>query len=178
MRFFESPAKKASYTERLRRAKNYYNEFKGKEKPDETAVNLTGDNKTKMEALLKEAQRIANDNRYRYSQTRNNEEFYYDCSSLVRRLYKKYFGITTPYTTKDYHNYNQYRVGPASSSELQPGDVLWRYGHVTIYIGNGKYVAAHGEHGPNNIYAKHPERQIEVYTDYPSKYTYVYRFVK
>lgn len=175
MRFFESPAKKASYTERLRRANNYYNEFKGKEKPDETAVNLTGDNKTKMEALLKEAQRIANDNRYRYSQTRNNEEFYYDCSSLVRRLYKKYFGITTPYTTKDYHNYNQYRVGPASSSELQPGDVLWKYGHVTIYIGNGKYVAAHGQNG---YYATHPNEQISVYTDSPSKYTYVYRFVK
>lgn len=173
MRFFESPAKKASYTERLRRAKNYYNEFNGKEKPEETVVDLTGDNKTKMEALLKEAQRIANDNRYRYSKSKRDQEFYYDCTSLVSRLYKKFFGITTPGWSGDYGG--QYRVGPASNVKLQPGDVLWRTGHVTIYIGNGKYVAAHGQNG---YYATHPNEQISVYTDSPSKYIYVYRFIK
>lgn len=174
MRFFESPAKKASYTERLKRAKNYYNQFKGMEAPSsDVNVELTGDNKTKMEALLKEAQRIANDNRYKYSQSKRYEEFYYDCTSLVYRLYKKFFGITTPSWSGDYDT--QYRVGPASSVKLQPGDVLWRPKHVTIYIGNGKYVAAHGQNG---YYATHPNEQISVYTDSPSKYVYVYRFVK
>lgn len=52
-----------------------------------------------------------------------------------------------------------------------PGDVLWRQGHVTLYIGNGNYVAAHTDQKPK-------ADQITVYRDTPSKYTRVYRFIK
>ncbi len=157
---------------RLKYAHEIYNKYHGKTAPTNVDVKLSGDNKTKMEALLKEAQRIANDNRYTYSQTNRYGEYQYDCSSFVARLYYKFFGIVTPNTTSNYGT--KYRVGPTSSVSLQPGDVLWRSGHVIIYIGNGVYVAAHGCKG---VYAKNPAAQISVYNDNPSKYTYVYRFV-
>lgn len=167
---FEGPGRayaESSMPERIKRAKEYYNQFKGMEAPVEVG-GATG----QMAEMLKEAQRIANDDRYLYDQSRRYQEFYYDCSSLVARLYKKYFNIITPNTTSAYGG--KYRVGPATSVTLKPGDVLWRQGHVTIYIGNGKYVAAHGRDGS---YARNPASQISVYNDSPAKYTYVYRFV-
>ena len=160
---------------RLTYANEMYNKYKGKTAPTgfvNVNVKLTGESKKKMEALLQEAQRIANDDRYTYSQANRYGEYQYDCSSFVARLYYKFFGIVTPSTTDTYGT--NYRVGPASSTKLQPGDVLWRSGHVTIYIGNGIYVAAHGREG---IFANNPAAQISVYNDSPSKYTYVYRFV-
>lgn len=160
---------------RLTYAEEIYNRYHGKTAPVDVEVNLSGDSKTKMETLLKEAQRIANDDRYTYSQGNRYGEFQYDCSSLVCRLYKKFFNISVPETTRLYSQYGQsYMAGPTSSVTLQPGDVLWRSGHVTLYIGNGKYVAAHGDEG---WYANNPAEQITVYNDNPSEYTYVYRFV-
>ena len=159
---------------RLKYAQEIYNKYHGKTAPTgiDVDVKLTGDNKTKMEELLKEAQRIANDDRYTYSQTNRYGEFQYDCSSFVARLYYKFFKIVTPNSTREYGS--NYRVGPTSSVSLQPGDVLWRRGHVIIYIGNGVYVAAHGCEGK---YASNPAIQISVYNDSPSKYTYVYIFI-
>lgn len=138
-------------------------------------IELTGEEKQKMYSMLNEAIRIANDDRYGYSQDRRDEEFYYDCSSFVYRLYTKYFNINVPNGTAQYYSYEQYKVGPASRVVLKPGDVLWRRkgseGHVTIYLGNGNYVAARGVKG------KTKAQQISVYQDSPSKYTYVYRFI-
>ena len=168
---FERPNKKAAHdsmSQRIAYAQQYYNSYSGKEKPLDITTNLTGDSKTKMEALLAEAQRIANDDRYTYSQADRFKEFKYDCSSLVYRLYSQYFGISVPMSTSAYGT--QYRVGAATSTSLQPGDVLWRSGHVTIYIGNGVYVAAYTDKVAT-------EKQISVYNDSPSKYTYVYRFI-
>ena len=157
---------------RLTYAENIYNSYHGQTAPIDVEVNLSGDSKTKMEALLKEAQRIANDDRYTYSKGNRYGEFQYDCSSFVCRLYKKFFDISVPSTTSSYGQ--SYRIGSASSVTLQPGDVLWRSGHVTLYIGNGKYAAAHGCQG---TLANNPAAQITVYNDSPSKYTYVYRFI-
>lgn len=165
-------AGKPQMANRLKYAQELYNKYHGKTAPVDADVKLTGDNKTKMEALLKEAQRIANDDRYTYSQSNRYGEYQYDCSSLVARLYYKFFGIVTPNSTPAYDT--KYRVGSTSSVSLQPGDVLWRKGHVTIYIGNGVYVAAHGCQGK---LASNPAAQISVYNDSPSKYTYVYRFI-
>ena len=124
--------------------------------------------------MLNEAVRIANDDRYGYSQDKRNQEFYYDCSSLVQRLYSQYFGISVPSTTAGYPSYSSYDLGSPSSVTLQPGDVLWRRkgtkGHVTIYLGDGNYVAAH-----TDKYAQ--ADQISVYQDSPSNYTNVYRFI-
>lgn len=118
---FEGPSKGAaekSMHQRIAYAQQYYNSYSGKEKPLDITTNLTGDSKTKMEALLAEAQRIANDNRYTYSQSNRFGEFQYDCSSLVYRLYSQYFGISVPMSTSAYGI--QYRVGAATSTSLQP----------------------------------------------------------
>lgn len=60
------------------------------------------------------------------------------------------------------------------SQETFYGEEKVNRGHVTIYIGNGQYVAAHGRQGE---YARNPAKQISVYEDKPSKYMYVYRFI-
>ncbi len=114
-------------------------------------VILTGDNKQKMEAMLAEAVRIANDDRYGYSQGSRMSEFYYDCSSFVYRLYKQFFGITVPSTTAGYGETGRL-PGKPEQIELQPGDVLWRSGHVTLYLGDGTYAAAHGRN--RSIYSQ------------------------
>ena len=106
--------------------------------------------------------------KYGYSQGKRYDKYYYDCSSLVYRLYKKFFNISVPATTSGYTA--KYRVGSTKTVKLQPGDVLWRTGHVIMYIGNGKYVAAHNPH-------KAFKDQVSVYTDNPRAYTYVYRFI-
>jgi len=134
-------------------------------------VTLKGDKAEKMKKLLNEAVRIANDDRYLYSQAKRYEEFYYDCSSLVFRLYKKYFGITVPTTTSGYGT--QYRVGRDGEVKLQPGDVLWTdspHGHVEIYIGNGKRVGAHTDSYP-------AKDQISIKDYQKGYYKYVYRFI-
>lgn len=154
-------------------AKEFYDKYKDATKSSALIGNieLTGEKREKMLNLLYDAIRIANDDRYGYSQKKRKEEFFYDCSSLVYRLYKKFFGITAPNTTYDYANYEMYKKGSTSSVALKPGDVLWREGHVVIYLGNGNYVAAHTDTIPF-------ARQISVYQDNPAKFTYVYRFIE
>ena len=169
--YFESEFEQAGNPQmgnRLTYAQQIYDKYHGLEAPTGQDINLSSDNKEKMQALLQEAQRIANDDRYTYSQANRYGEFQYDCSSFVCRLYAKFFGIATPGTTSSYGT--QYRVGYSTSVELQPGDVLWRSGHVTLYIGNGLYAAAHSANKPE-------ADQISVYNDNPANYTYVYRFV-
>jgi|SRR5688572_14022934 len=73
-----------------------------------------------------------------------------DCSGLVQQVYKK-LGINLPRTT-----YTQAKAGRAVPiSKLQPGDLVFyntgsadpngigKYGHVAMYIGNGKVVEAY-----------------------------------
>jgi cell wall-associated NlpC family hydrolase len=36
------------------------------------------------------------------------------------------------------------RTRAISASELQPGDILWRNGHVGMFSGNGKFIHAKG----------------------------------
>lgn len=170
MRFFESPGDRSSYNERVVRAQKYYTEFQGKTKPAGDArigtIKLTGDSANKMTQLLNEAVRIAEDDRYTYSMGNRYGQFQYDCSSLVARLYSKYFGFVAPNTTSEYGS--AYYVGSPTSVDLQPGDVVWRPGHVELYIGNGQTVGAHTNEvaGPD---------QISVVP--MGQYTKVYRFI-
>lgn len=163
-------------TNRKQYAREYYDKYVNASKSDNSIgyIELTGQNKSTMTEMLNEAVRIANDDRYGYSQDRRMDEFYYDCSSLIYRLYRDYFGISVPITTAGYPNASAYNKGKAGTVELKPGDVLWRRtgdkGHVTLYIGNGNYVAAH-----SSKYSK--PNQITVYQDSPYKYMNVYRFV-
>ncbi|MNL62190.1 Murein DD-endopeptidase MepS/Murein LD-carboxypeptidase precursor [compost metagenome] len=75
-------------------------------------------------------------------------EYYYDCSSFVSRLYSKYFGLsrldygrgnsgTSNIYTNCHANFTQ-----VSMNDIQPGDILWRDGHVALYIGNNQTAEA------------------------------------
>lgn len=158
---------------RIASANKYYNEFKGRTAPSGDprigTITLSGDNASKMMAMLTEAVRIADDNRYTYSQANRYGEFQYDCSSLVARLYKKYFDFDAPTTTAGYGS--AYNIGKDGSVELKPGDVLWRPGHVEIYIGNGLQVGAH-----TNQCAIPDQISVVSYTR--GYFTDVYRFIQ
>ncbi len=62
----------------------------------------------------------------------------FDCSGLTQWAYKYGAGINICHN--DLCQKNDGKTIPVS--EAQPGDILWKPGHVAIYIGNGKYVHA------------------------------------
>lgn len=62
----------------------------------------------------------------------------FDCSGLVMWCYGK-TGKSLPHNSEALHR-SAKAVIPVS--EAEPGDVLWRPGHVGIYIGGGKYIHA------------------------------------
>ena len=60
-----------------------------------------------------------------------------DCSGLTQYCYRQ-AGISIPRNTE-----SQYAQGKKLSlSEVQPGDILYRTGHVGIYIGGDRYIHA------------------------------------
>lgn len=149
---------------------------KNEETVDSSSIKLTGKKKEKMEKLIARAIEIANDEDYQYytySQANRYGAHSFDCSSFCARLYKKYFNINIPNTTDGYGNEGY--IGNVGTVELQPGDILWRKGHVELYIGNNKRAGAH-EHYPNN-----PKNDISIKSGLPTgkyAFTKVYRFVK
>ncbi len=60
-----------------------------------------------------------------------------DCSGFVQQVFAHY-GISLP-RTSDEQGYSGTKV---SSSEMQPGDLVYYGGHIAIYIGNGQVVHA------------------------------------
>ena len=88
-----------------------------------------------------------------YSQALRDEEGYYDCSSLVYRLYREvgidYLSGMTAAAEAQYLEENNMGI---SEQELQPGDLIfYSYGtngryknitHVAIYVGNNQRVHA------------------------------------
>ena len=69
--------------------------------------------------------------------------YVFDCSGLTQWCYAQ-AGIQIPRTSEE-----QYvtallsgNVLPLDESLLQPGDILWKSGHVGIYIGNNQYIHA------------------------------------
>ena len=157
---------------RTEAARKYYEQYKDLEQPTGDSrigqINLSPENANKMMQMLTEAIRIAEDDRYTYSQANRYGEFQYDCSSLVARLYSQYFNFTAPSTTSGYGT--DYYVGADGAVELQPGDVLWRSGHVEIYLGNGLRVGAHSANLPT-------ADQISIENYNTGYFTRVYRFI-
>ena len=93
----------------------------------------------------------------RYDQDRRYEEGYYDCSSLVQRLYKE-VGIELPATASEQSKYCYQNAMLINKKDLKPGDLIFysyedngqfrNISHVAIYVGNGKMVhAANPERG-------------------------------
>lgn len=149
---FERPnAKDAreSMSERIRRAWEYYNQFKGMEAPvGSDEITLTGENAEKMQQLISEAVRIANDDSYTYvyGAAHNGpggwttEPKQFDCSSYVGYLYYKMFGVYVGGYTGEIHD--NWQGSKVPMTELKPGDILWKNGHVGLYIGNGQIAEA------------------------------------
>ncbi len=90
----------------------------------------------------------------RYSQERRYEEGYYDCSSLVQRLYKE-AGIDLPATAATQGQYCYQNAMIINKKDLKPGDLIFysykengefrNISHVAIYVGDGKMVHAANE---------------------------------
>ena len=161
-------------SERLSAANDYYNQYQGIESSGSDGrvgtINLSEENSLRMSNMLSEAIRICEDNRYTYSQDNRNGEYQFDCSSFVYRLYQEYFGIQIPNTTSGYSTSSQYCVGDINSVDLQPGDVLWRDGHVEIYLGNGLTAGAKS----GNVATAD---QIRISNVVKSNFTHVFRFI-
>lgn len=87
----------------------------------------------------------------RYDQERRMEEGYYDCSSLVYRLYKE-VGVELPLTAAEQGKYCYQNAMVINKKELKPGDLIFysyeengdfrNISHVAIYVGDGKMVHA------------------------------------
>ena len=78
----------------------------------------------------------------KYSQAKREKENIYDCSSFVRRMYEEITGVYIGSTTVDINrNLKNFKV---DYSEREPGDILWKEGHVALYIGNDKIIHAKG----------------------------------
>lgn len=90
----------------------------------------------------------------KYDQNRRMEEGYYDCSSLVYRLYKE-VGIELPYVADTQGEYCFKNAMLVNKEDLKPGDLIFysdeengcfrNITHVAIYVGNGMMVHAAGK---------------------------------
>lgn len=109
----------------------------------------------------------------RYSQALRDEEGYYDCSSLVYRVYRE-AGIEylSGLSAAEEARYLEEHGMGIQENELQPGDLIfYSYGsngryknisHVAIYVGNGQKVhAANRERGV--VFDPYTPSNIDVY---------------
>lgn len=86
-----------------------------------------------------------------YSQEHRYEEGYYDCSSLVQRLYQE-VGLALPAIASTQGKFIVDNGLEVSEGELEPGDLIFysyenngqfrNISHVAIYVGNGRMVHA------------------------------------
>jgi len=61
----------------------------------------------------------------------------FDCSGLTYAAWRA-AGKTIPRTSADQRE----KLAPVAMASLQPGDILWRPGHVGIYVGHGWVIHA------------------------------------
>lgn len=166
-----------SIGDRIAKAWEYYNMFAGQEAPPSAGggseITLTGENAEKMQQLISDAVRIANDDShgYVYGAAHNGpggwttEPKNFDCSSFVGYLYYKAYGIYVGGSSQEIHD--KWQGSKVSLSDLKPGDILWHSGHVAIYIGNGQIAEAQSS-----------SAGIVVTTYKPSRFSEAYRIVK
>ena len=89
----------------------------------------------------------------------------FDCSGFVQYVFAE-AGISLPRTTYAYQPY----LGSANEvakEEAQPGDIVWRYSHIGIYLGNDQY-----------IHAPHTGDVVKISSGAMGAFTNVFRFNK
>lgn len=129
---------------------------------------------------------IANDSSHGYSQS-NRWGPDYDCSSLTISAYEAAGVPMRSSGLNDSKSFKESQILAAgfvnvtsscnmkTSEGMQPGDILYRYGHLAMYQGNGLIVEARGPKG-------HPETgdqtgdEITAGMKYRSEFTAVYRY--
>lgn len=65
----------------------------------------------------------------------------FDCSGLTAYVYAQ-LGIALPHQSEGQRAYAQAHGVQVSAADAQPGDLMWHYGHVGIYAGDGKILHA------------------------------------
>lgn len=75
-----------------------------------------------------------------------------DCSSFVRTVYTKFFGLHLPYTAGAQFDSSNFKK--ISTHEIQPGDLIFfatnkkkRISHVGMYVSNGQFIHASSSQG-------------------------------
>lgn len=91
-------------------------------------------------------------NKYVYGGTDINNGI--DCSAYVRYIYKQ-FGYSLPRTSAEQRSSGKH----VDEKDLLPGDLICYYGHVAMYLGDGKIV-----HASNS--SKYPKGGIKVSNSY------------
>lgn len=107
-----------------------------------------------------------------------------DCSAFVYSMYKTFLGIDVGDYTEDTkskgdngYSENGWKaeIHSINEGQMQPGDILYRYGHVGIYVGDNKQVD-HG--GPGSKCACSSSWRGPLYRDVSSSYTHYIRYTK
>ncbi len=171
---FERPGT-ARLEARISAAKTFYDMYNGTntQNVNITIADVNGElsaqNQLKMTQLLNEAVRIANDDSYTYLMGGNGNNKQFDCSHFVYYLYTSYFNISVPCPTASYGSTGY--IGNDGQVNLKAGDILWKSGHVAIYIGGGNIAEAWGR-----VNIAIPD-QIRVTSYRQGRFTKIYRFI-
>lgn len=107
-----------------------------------------------------------------------------DCSAFVYSMYKTFLGIdvgdyTEDTKSKGENHYSESgwtaEIRSIGDGEMQPGDILYRSGHVGIYVGDNKQVD-HG--GPGSKCACDTDWRGPKHREVSSSYTHYIRYTK
>jgi cell wall-associated NlpC family hydrolase len=114
------------------------------------------------DGMVELARQMAIDNPKYYQLPLRNRKGYYDCSSFVYHALKDGCGVDlnnanctyntdcNPPTTYDMPKEFGKKLKEITIDQLQPGDILWKYGHTELYIGGYQSIGAHTNTRPNN----------------------------
>lgn len=78
---------------------------------------------------------------YPYVWGGNSPSTGFDCSGFTQYVYAQ-LGLNLPHQSESQRVWAQSNGVQVSAVDAQPGDLMWKYGHVGIYLGNGMMIHA------------------------------------